>query len=66
MKKKMLGGVMLALVIAWVGWRIWEPVRTPAVQPPLTVLTVNNIDLFRRAFNDASGSVRLVLLLSPT
>jgi len=40
--------------------------KTPTGQPPLTVLTSNNFDHLRAAFNRASGDVRIVLLLSPT
>ena len=38
----------------------------PIGQPPLTSLTANNLDQFKREFNDAADRNRLVLLLSPT
>jgi hypothetical protein len=38
----------------------------PNGQPPLTSLTANNLDQFKREFNDAADRNRLVLLLSPT
>jgi hypothetical protein len=38
----------------------------PAGQPALLSLDAQNFDQVRRAFNAASGNVRVVLLLSPT
>jgi hypothetical protein len=38
----------------------------PAGQPSLSYLTSENFDGLRTAFNEASGDVRVVLLLSPT
>lgn len=40
--------------------------RVPAGQPSLSILTPENFDQLRTAFNQASGDVRVVLLLSPT
>jgi hypothetical protein len=40
--------------------------RVPAGQPSLSALTPENFDQLRTAFNQASGEVRVVLLLSPT
>ena len=38
----------------------------PNGQPPLRSLTANNLDQFKREFNDATDRNRLLLLLSPT
>jgi hypothetical protein len=40
--------------------------KVPAGQPPLLSLTSANFDQLRSSFNEASGDVRIVLLLSPT
>ena len=40
--------------------------KVPAGQPSLSILTSENFDQLRAAFNKASGDVRVVLLLSPT
>jgi len=40
--------------------------RVPAGQLSLSILTPENFDQLRTAFNQASGDVRVVLLLSPT
>jgi hypothetical protein len=40
--------------------------RVPAGRPSLSFLTSENFDQLRATFNEASGDVRVVLLLSPT
>jgi hypothetical protein len=40
--------------------------RVPVGQPSLASLTSENFDHLRVAFNQASGDVRVILLLSPT
>jgi hypothetical protein len=40
--------------------------RAPAGQPSLVSLTSENFNELRTAFNQDSGDVRVVLLLSPT
>jgi hypothetical protein len=47
-------------------WYYWGSTRTPRGQPPLSSLTLSNLDQFKRQFNDASDRTRLLLLLSPT
>jgi len=56
-------GLAIALVLAWN--TLWSA-RTPDGQPPLTFLSSNTPDQFKREFDGASEHVRLVLLLSPT
>ena len=58
-----LVGVVAALLIVWY---LWLSKGTPPGQPPLTLLTRNNLDQFKHDFNSADGELRLVLLLSPT
>lgn len=55
------GLAMLAVGI----WYMWGH-HVPAGQPPLTDLNQNNLSEFHAAFDGASASPRLVLLLSPT
>jgi hypothetical protein len=58
-----LVGIVVAFLIVWY---LWLSKRTPPGQPPLTSLTQNNLDQFKRDFNGAGDEARLVLLLSPT
>ena len=58
--------LFVAVALAFlVFWNFWGP-ATPHGQPPLTLLTPNNLDQFKREFNGASDRNRIVLLLSPT
>ena len=56
---------LLVLVAAWLLYQ-YAPRRTPAGQPELMHLAAGNPDAFTAAFNDASPTVRVVLMLSPT
>ena len=58
-----LAGIVAALLIVWY---LWGSKGTPPGQPPLSSLTRNNLDQFKRDFNGAGEETRLVLLLSPT
>jgi hypothetical protein len=66
MKKSV--GILAMVVVAGLtlGRHFYGGSRVPAAQPPLIFLTSSNFDQLRTAFNDASGEVRIVLLLSPT
>ncbi len=68
MKKALLAGVAL-LVLCLAGaaaWYRWAPRQSPAGQPALVQLGEQDFAAFERAFNEAAGSVRVLLLLSPT
>jgi hypothetical protein len=59
--------VLLLVAVAvscLVFWYFWG--SRPSDQPPLTSLTVSNLDQFKRKFNETADRNRLVLLLSPT
>jgi hypothetical protein len=58
------GGVIM--VLAALGWYLWKPGAVPGGQPPLVSLSSENFPQLRAAFNNASGNIRIVLLLSPT
>jgi len=61
--------ILVAFVIAAllvVGWRFYGGHTVPLGQAPLVSLPPNEIEQLRAAFNNASGDVRIVLLLSPT
>ena len=56
-------GVIVAFLIVWY---LWLSKGTPPGQPPLTSLTLGNLDRFKNDFDGAGDKARLVLLLSPT
>jgi hypothetical protein len=63
------GAVVLAALAALLfsaSWYLWGPSKTPPTQKPLLTLATANFSQFESAFDDASDSPRLVLLLSPT
>ncbi len=63
-KMKYVPLFIVAALACLVFWYFWG--APPNGQPPLTSLTANNLDQFKREFNDAADRNRLVLLLSPT
>ena len=56
-------GIIAAFLIVWY---LWLSKGTPPGQPPLTSLTLGNLDRFKNDFDGAGDEARLVLLLSPT
>jgi hypothetical protein len=67
MKKRLsiLAAFVIVALLA-LGWHFYGGQTVPSGQAPLVSLTPNKIDQLRAAFNQASGDVRIVLLLSPT
>lgn len=65
-KVKYIVLLIVAVLACLAYWYYWGSSRTPPGQPPITSLTASNLDQFKQAFNNASDSTRLVLLLSPT
>ncbi|PYX69715.1 MAG: hypothetical protein DMG72_20190 [Acidobacteria bacterium] len=63
-KMKYVPLFIVAALACLVFWYFWG--SPPKGQPPLTSLTPNNLDQFKREFNEAADRNRLVLLLSPT
>jgi len=59
-----LGLAGLALLAVGIWYMLGHHV--PAGQPPLSALNQNNLSEFHAAFDGASASPRLLLLLSPT
>jgi hypothetical protein len=55
---------IVAALVFLIFWYFWG--SPPSGHPPLTSLTPNNLDLFKREFNGAADRNRMVLLLSPT
>jgi outer membrane lipopolysaccharide assembly protein LptE/RlpB len=66
MKKSLYILAVVFVGLLALGWHFRGGEKVPAGQPPLLSLTSANFDQLRAAFNDASGDVRIVLLLSPT
>ena len=67
MKKSLsIVGALVAVALLTLGQHFYGGERVPAGQPPLLSLTSANFDQLRSSFNEATGDVRIVLLLSPT
>jgi hypothetical protein len=64
MKRKYVPLFILAALAVLVFW--YFSGSAPGDQPPLTSLSVNNLNQFKREFNGAADRNRMVLLLSPT
>ena len=64
-RKTIILGIVLVCV-AVVLFYLYAGGQTPAGQPPLVRLNAGNFSTLVEAFNSASSSARLVLLLSPT
>jgi len=63
-KLKYMPLLIVAALACLIFWYFWG--SPPNGQPPLTSLTSNNLDQFKREFNGAVDRSRMVLLLSPT
>jgi hypothetical protein len=61
-----LAVLLLIVSLGALGWMKLAPRRTPEGQPSLVVLDSSSLDSFRSAFNDGAGSVRILVMLSPT
>jgi hypothetical protein len=57
----LLGVAAVACLVFW-----YFSGTRPKDQPPLTSLTQDNLEQFKREFNNAADRTRLVLLFSPT
>jgi hypothetical protein len=66
MRKRLLIGLILAVLLLLAGVYLWGPSNTPAGQPPLSVLSQPNFSAFQSAFDSAADDPRIILLLSPT
>jgi len=66
MKKEGVVFAALAALLLSAAWYLWGPSKTPPAQKPLLILSTENFSQFESAFDQASDSARLVLLLSPT
>ena len=61
-----LAVLLLIVSLGALGWMKLAPRRTPEGQPSMVVLDSSSLDSFRSAFNDGAGSVRILVMLSPT
>lgn len=66
MKFRRIALGLLVIGFLALAWYAWGPSHTPPGQPPLVSLTSDNLSSFKDSFNEASGRIRIVLLLSPT
>lgn len=63
------GALVLAIASAGVGAFLWlrhAPRHVPEGQPELAWLDDASLSSFKQTFNDGSGTVRILVLLSPT
>ena len=67
MKRVWISGVIVA-VLAVGGYLLWTgvPGKTPPGQAAMVELNATALDGMKADFNRASGSVRVIALLSPT
>jgi hypothetical protein len=71
-RRRWLRAILVAAIVGFLllgaGWILYQyvPRHTPAGQPELVELPAGDLDAFTAAFNGASSSVRVVLMLSPT
>jgi hypothetical protein len=66
MGKRLLIGTILAALLLFAGVYLWGPSKTPAGQPPLSILSPSSFSEFQNAFDSAPDEPRIILLLSPT
>ncbi|HXN52600.1 MAG TPA: hypothetical protein VN943_11745 [Candidatus Acidoferrum sp.] len=66
LKKRLLIAVVVVLLLLVAGVYFWGPSKTPAGQPPLTVISASSFSEFQNAFDSATDEPRIILLLSPT
>lgn len=68
MKKSALRIFVIAVlvVVGVLAWQLWGPAVAPFGQPELLMVSADNYGQIRTAFNDSTGKVRVVALLSPT
>jgi hypothetical protein len=58
--------VFVIAVAAYVAFLLRGPGQSPSGQPPLANLSPTNSASLVKAFNDAAGQVRAIVLISPT
>jgi hypothetical protein len=61
-----VSATVLLAALAAVSWLTLSPRRVPSGQPPLETLSAGSVAAFRSAFNGSDGSVRVLVMLSPT
>jgi hypothetical protein len=66
MKRSWRIGLSAALLLLLAGAYFTWPGHAPAGQPVLTDLDTKAMSAFRTEFNSSTGSLRVILLLSPT
>jgi len=57
--------LMVGALAAFLGYLRW-PTKTPAGQSPLVLLSSQNLESFRNAFNAADDRTRDIAFFSPT
>jgi hypothetical protein len=66
MNRKRILAAVIAITLAGAVFYFYGGSQTPAGQPPLKRLTIENSGDVKSAFNTAKDDVRILLLLSPT
>jgi H+/Cl- antiporter ClcA len=68
LRRAILVVAVVGLLVFAAGWVFYQyaPRQTPQGQPALVELPAGELGAFTAAFNAASTSVRVVLMLSPT
>ena len=64
-RKYIFSAILAASLLAALGY-FYGGTRAPSGQPPLIILTAQNVAEVKNEFNAAKDEVRVLLLLSPT
>jgi hypothetical protein len=62
----LLVGLLALLILAYAGYYVFAPARTPAGQLALINLDRSGFTAFEQIFDDAADRIRIVALFSPT
>jgi hypothetical protein len=57
--------LIVSALAAFLGYLLW-PTTTPAGQSPLVLLSSQNLDSFKNAFNATDDRTRVIAFFSPT
>lgn len=66
MKKRLTWIAVIVVIAGTLFWRFFGSSKTPEGQPPLVVLSANDLNQVKTLFNSHKDKKRVIVLLSPT